>query len=117
MHPQRIQYLRAYMPHTDLLVHAFATEDPVFRVIRRPTVYMNRLRCASSGCLEFIPFRPTHIHHAHATVRADLVKTFRFDEHPDSVRREDSLFCGAIARSGARTLYIEEPLSWYRLIH
>jgi glycosyltransferase involved in cell wall biosynthesis len=117
MHPQRIQYLRTYMPHTDLLVHAFAIEEPVFRVIRRPTVYKDRLGCAPSGCLQVVPFRAALIHHAHATVRADVLKTFTFDEHPDVVRREDSLFCGGIVRSGARTLYIEEPLSWYRLNH
>jgi glycosyltransferase involved in cell wall biosynthesis len=115
MHPHRIQYLRTYMPHTDFIAHAFVTEGP-FRVIRNPTVHLNRLMRGPSGCVQFNPFRNAIIHHAHVTVRADLLKTFTFDESNTVAGvNEDCLFCGDIVGSGARTIYIEEPLSWYRL--
>lgn len=116
MHPQRVHYLRAYMPQTDLLLHSYTTEQPIFRAIHAPTVYSNELMRGPTGCVVFKPDWSARIHHAHVTVRVALLKTFAFDEEPPVAGfNEDSLFCGDIVASGARTLYVADPLSWYRL--
>ena len=117
MHPQRIELIRKYMNDTDLILHSYRTDMPLFRCIRNPVVYQNELMRGPTGCAVFKPNWDAPLHHAQVTVRKEIFDRVMFREDECFKRREDSLLCGDILNMGVRNTYIAEPLSWYRLIH
>jgi len=116
MHPQRIEMICKYIRNTDILLHSFKVDDTVFKVIQNPKVYTNQLVRGPTGCVVFNPDWTKPIHHAQVTVRKTLADANIFQNHHMMHCREDSLFCGDIINlPGARNIYIDETLSWYRL--
>lgn len=134
MHPQRIELIRKYMVNCGILLHGFTTNSPAFETINAPRVHHNALIRGWTGCVLFDPKQEVKrynetgefdgdyvewkkpLHHAHVSVRRDLLDFIKFPENSELVRREDSLFCGMIvSMRHIDNVFIEEDLSWYRL--
>ena len=112
MHPQRIECLKRC--DADIVLHAFSEDQSQpFRI--EPTYLHGVLVRAPSGCADCTRAYGCRIHHAHATVRREILTRIQYREEPDYERREDSVFCGdVLALPGIKNTYIPQPLSLYR---
>jgi hypothetical protein len=113
MHPQRIEML--VDEDYGIALHAYVVPcehfPPAYAFIDSQT---NQLRKGPTGCAVLGDNASARIHHAHATVRRDLLHYVQFRTDRAFERREDALFCGDIlALPGITSLYIANPLSLY----
>jgi len=117
MHPQRIETILSHISQTDILLHAYKTDNTTFQPISSVQAYYNQLIQSPTGCAVLNLNWNSLIHHSQVTVRKNVFDKIKFREEEVFKRREDSLLCGDIlALPGIRNVYIQEPLSWYRLI-
>ena len=134
MHPQRIEFIRRYFPGSDILLHGYKTDSPVFEPISQPIVHHSGLIRGHTGCVVFDPkgavtryyatgeFDASYtewkkpLHHAQFSIRAEFLEFMKFPEDPKRIINEDALFCGlVISMSHVKSVFIEDSLSWYRL--
>lgn len=113
MHPQRMELL--VDSDYGIALHAYALPHEEFPVTYAFTdSQTDQLRKAPTGCAVLANNISARIHHAHATVRRDLLQYVQFRTDPTFERREDALFCGdVLALPGITNLYIANPLSMY----
>jgi len=118
MHPQRIETILKNADTADIILHSFTTNLYELTPIGYPTLYRNQLELAPSLCVHLIPDWKKPIHNAHVTIRKEVLNKVLFREDLIVHQREDALFCGDVMKiEGIQSLYISNPLSWYRLIH
>jgi glycosyltransferase involved in cell wall biosynthesis len=111
MHPQRLESLG----DCDITLHSFLIGDEQpFQMYSRLITFANILRRAPSGCAVLETDISAPIHHAHVTVKREILSRVQFRTDPQYARREDSLFCGdVLALPNITSLYIANPLSRY----
>lgn len=114
MHPQRIEVLVDGQDYS-ILLHGYSFPHEEFPLTYTSVrAYANQLRKGPTGCAVLGNDFSARIHHAHATVRRDLLEHIQFRTDVAFERREDALFCGdVLALPGITSLYVSNPLSLY----
>ena len=114
MHPQRMEVLLDGQDYS-ILLHGYALPHEEFPITYTSVDgYANQLRKGPTGCALLGDDVSARIHHAHATVRRELLEHVQFRPDVAFERREDALFCGdVLALPGITSLYIANPLSLY----
>ena len=113
MHPQRIEAIADSFP-AHIVLHSYVNvgvTQPMYAEIIR---IHGQLRRSFTGCAVLGEDYNAPIHHAHVSVRWEVLQDVIFHEGEEWARREDSIFCGeALARPGRQNVYISNPLSYY----
>ena len=129
MHPNRleiIQHMFAEDKHLIMFLHGY-TEGPELKRWRRENISYTpghligkEELCKSEARTRHQPHLDLLVHHAHVSIRQNMLGGFHFDESKASYRMEDSLFVrGIVAASCANSgseeniLFLNSPLSYY----
>jgi hypothetical protein len=111
MHPQRLESLS----DCDITLHSYLVgDDEPFCMYPWPLSRTNVLRQGPTGCAIVVDDPNARIHHAHVTVKREILSRVQFRTDREYERREDSLFCGdVLALPDITSVYIANPLSRY----
>jgi hypothetical protein len=118
MHPSRLEYVcRAFREtkceaiyHDYTWEHAIHYTDPFpaaepYRLVSNPVVPDPNAVGLMVG--------PYSLHHAHVTVRYEVLRRFKFDESWDAYRKEDSLYGRTLAENGVSLGFLSNKLTRY----
>lgn len=118
MHPSRLEYIcKAFRETTcQAMYHSYTWEhvdhytDPFlpaepYHLVSDPVV-------PDPGAVGLM-VGPYALHHAHVTVRQDVIRRFKFDESWGAYRKEDSLYGRTLAENGVSLGFLSNKLSRY----
>ena len=116
MHPQRLEFIeQAFLKGADIVLHNFETNHEEITLFAESNISYNCLCQCASGCIRHINWNNyDKIHHAHVSIKRELLEQVQFDEGPNGIGKEDCVFCWSVfACPNITNAYISNKLSLY----
>lgn len=112
-HPQKIEFCKHYINGYDFLLHNYQTNNPKFETIKSLNIDIYHNFRINHHCANLIIDNDLPIHHAHITVKTEIVKTLKFNESSFYYRKEDGKFCQDLVSNGYNGIFLNIPLISY----
>lgn len=117
-HHQKIEVTKNFIKDNDFLLHSFIERkdrqsQKQLPIQQNQLITSNSFTLPTKKHLTNIECENYNIHHAHLTVKTDIVRKIGFDESRCKARKEDSLFCQELIKQQYKGIFIDYPLVEY----